>query len=367
MNGRVYDARLGRFLSPDPYVQAPDYSQSFNRYSYGWNNPLKYTDPDGEWVWLAPVIVGAIIGGYSGYKIGKSKGATGWGMAGYIFGGAAIGGIAGYTGFSLFNSGMAAGTAAGMGGISAGFNAGMLSGMVSGTITGGGMTALGGGSFIDVLNGATIGAWMGGVAGGFSGAIAGGFHNMNDQLNFWGTRLTKNISNVLASADNITYWGPNNGWLPWVTVRATNLMIAVAVREGMSQAAGYIFKGALIMSSVMTIGSTAAVVGAIGRAGVNLGTRGALTALRAGKTMSKAYSHAGVRSYVQLNQKLNLYNQGAIKSISKLTYSNRSIGWQRWIVRNNLHKGLRNVYNTNYEFFGTAQLKNMIEILTLGF
>jgi hypothetical protein len=46
MNGRVYDARLGRFLSPDPYVQSP-FSQSFNRYSYVVNNPLKYIDPDG--------------------------------------------------------------------------------------------------------------------------------------------------------------------------------------------------------------------------------------------------------------------------------------------------------------------------------
>jgi RHS repeat-associated protein len=29
MNGRMYDPRLGRFLSPDPFVQAPDNSQSF--------------------------------------------------------------------------------------------------------------------------------------------------------------------------------------------------------------------------------------------------------------------------------------------------------------------------------------------------
>jgi len=48
MNARLYDPALGRFLSPDPYVQAPGFSQSFNRYSYCVNNPLKYTDPDGE-------------------------------------------------------------------------------------------------------------------------------------------------------------------------------------------------------------------------------------------------------------------------------------------------------------------------------
>lgn len=31
MNGRMYDPLLGRFLSPDNYVQMPDYSQNFNR------------------------------------------------------------------------------------------------------------------------------------------------------------------------------------------------------------------------------------------------------------------------------------------------------------------------------------------------
>lgn len=48
MNGRLYDPYLARFLSPDNYVQLPDFSQSFNRYSYCLNNPLKYTDPSGE-------------------------------------------------------------------------------------------------------------------------------------------------------------------------------------------------------------------------------------------------------------------------------------------------------------------------------
>ena len=47
-NGRLYDPVLGRFLSPDNYVQMPDNSQNFNRYSYCLNNPLKYTDPSGN-------------------------------------------------------------------------------------------------------------------------------------------------------------------------------------------------------------------------------------------------------------------------------------------------------------------------------
>jgi RHS repeat-associated protein len=47
MNGRAYDPWLGRFLSPDPFVQSPGNSQSYNRYSYCLNNPLKYVDPSG--------------------------------------------------------------------------------------------------------------------------------------------------------------------------------------------------------------------------------------------------------------------------------------------------------------------------------
>jgi RHS repeat-associated protein len=49
MNGRLFDPVVGRFLSPDNYVQAPSFTQSFNRYGYCMNNPLRYTDPDGEW------------------------------------------------------------------------------------------------------------------------------------------------------------------------------------------------------------------------------------------------------------------------------------------------------------------------------
>lgn len=62
MNARLYDPLLGRFLSPDPYVQAPEHSQSFNRYSYCMNNPLKYNDQSGELFGIDDLLIGAAIG-----------------------------------------------------------------------------------------------------------------------------------------------------------------------------------------------------------------------------------------------------------------------------------------------------------------
>ena len=47
MNGRVFDPRLGRFISADPYVTLPFDGQGLNRYAYALNNPLAFTDPSG--------------------------------------------------------------------------------------------------------------------------------------------------------------------------------------------------------------------------------------------------------------------------------------------------------------------------------
>ena len=66
MNGRLYDPVLGRFFSPDNYVQMPDNSQNFNRYSYCLNNPLKYADPSGDVFvlddFIAITAMGAMMG-----------------------------------------------------------------------------------------------------------------------------------------------------------------------------------------------------------------------------------------------------------------------------------------------------------------
>jgi len=72
MNARMYDPALCRFLSPDPHVQMPDFSQSLNRYSYCLNNPLKYKDENGE------LFLGFISGFFRGIFQGKNPFKTGF-------------------------------------------------------------------------------------------------------------------------------------------------------------------------------------------------------------------------------------------------------------------------------------------------
>ena len=69
MDGRMYDPVLGRFLSPDPVLQFPNYTQGLNPYSYALNNPLRFVDPNGYSLvgqllaLTASTIVGIVSGG----------------------------------------------------------------------------------------------------------------------------------------------------------------------------------------------------------------------------------------------------------------------------------------------------------------
>ncbi|MFV0267430.1 MAG: RHS repeat domain-containing protein [Draconibacterium sp.] len=158
-NGRLYDPAVGRFLSPDNYVQMPDFSQNFNRYSYCLNNPLVYVDPSGEIAWFVPIIIGAVVGGTSGAVMAGKAGAQGfWEWAGYIGGGALIGGMSG---------GAASGVSALGGGA-------MLAGAAAGAVGGSGFSGMATGwNGQAMLNGALIGAAAGFIGGGVASAIGG--------------------------------------------------------------------------------------------------------------------------------------------------------------------------------------------------
>ncbi len=48
MNARYYMPEIGRFISADSIVPEPQNPQSYNRYSYSYNNPVNYTDSSGH-------------------------------------------------------------------------------------------------------------------------------------------------------------------------------------------------------------------------------------------------------------------------------------------------------------------------------
>lgn len=165
MNGRVYDPFVSRFLSPDSYIQAPDFSQSFNRYAYVWNNPMKYTDPSGEFI-IEAMIIGAFINTATQLLSGNVNSAGDFflsagigalsGLAGGVAGQAAAGavGIAGTTGGAIANGAIV----------------GAASGSAGGFVGGAGNAWVGGANFIDGL-GAGI---KSGVTGAVGGAVIGG-------------------------------------------------------------------------------------------------------------------------------------------------------------------------------------------------
>lgn len=68
MQARYYDPVIGRFMAGDPVGFQLDNPTSFNRYSYGNNNPHKYVDPDGRYGLLALALGGAGVLFYSDYS-----------------------------------------------------------------------------------------------------------------------------------------------------------------------------------------------------------------------------------------------------------------------------------------------------------
>ena len=210
MNGRIYDPLIGRFMSADPYIQAPDDLQSHNRYAYVMNNPLNLTDPSGfNWLskawkkawkspifkavlgivvavvapyaltWLAPTLFAAsslplalATGALSGFaSTGTLKGAlTGAFTAGIMFG---VGTISA----DLTKAGVGGFTDGGIGKIALHAGAGCLSSVAGGGECKSGAISGGFGEFghnIDVGPGAVVGTIKSAMMGGVGSKLAGG-------------------------------------------------------------------------------------------------------------------------------------------------------------------------------------------------
>jgi len=178
MNARMYDAKLGRFLSPDTFVQFPYSTQGMNRYTYVNNNPISYTDPSGHF------IKGLLRGALRFFqKYGRLIMTV---VFAYI-----TGGIVG--GFPIFGeSAIFQGAAGGFGGGFAG--TGTLDGALNGALSGALFAGVGdifGHSSADLSSGAFAGKVIahGIVGGGMAKLQGGAFKN-----GFFSAAFTQSLS-----------------------------------------------------------------------------------------------------------------------------------------------------------------------------
>jgi hypothetical protein len=147
-------------------VQAPDFTQNLNRYSYGLNNPLKYNDPSGKFIFLA-----ALAGGIINWIANGAE--FNWKGLG-SFANGAISGFAGGAGGAW--SSTASQALGALPGALAGGISGALAGGLSGGLVSGLYNTLSGGDF---SKGFWAGAKSGAISGGLSGAMSGGINGYN--------------------------------------------------------------------------------------------------------------------------------------------------------------------------------------------
>jgi RHS repeat-associated protein len=188
MNGRLYDPVVGRMFSPDPYVADNTNSQAYNRYSYAMNNPLKYTDPDGNFVITAGMVAIALTSAYLGgiaadYRGGNFMAAFSISLISGLAGGV-IGSVVGNA-ISLGNACAAGAISGTISGAAGGFSGRFFTSLYEGNNFG--TAALHG------LKGATVGAVFGGITGG----LMGGLKNVENHKYFW-TGETKPVSYMVA-------------------------------------------------------------------------------------------------------------------------------------------------------------------------
>ena len=144
LNSRYYDPSIGRFINADDigYIQ-PEQINGLNLFAYCYNNPVMYTDPEGNMPnWLKWLIGGIVIVGLA---------------VATVFTGGAAGGVAGFIVAGAFKGAVI----------------GAVSGaLVSGTIGGITSAIAGDGFWSGFANGAADGFMSGAIIGGVTGAIS---------------------------------------------------------------------------------------------------------------------------------------------------------------------------------------------------
>lgn len=197
MNGRVYDAQTGMFLSADP-VEPGVGSQALNRFAYALNNPFRYTDPTGYWSW-GRAALGAVVGFVTG--------GPGGAVAGFVLGGHDE--TREWIQQNWREVAVAA-VAVGITVASGGTLGPVLAGMAAGAASGGLHAALYGGSFDDVLAGAVKGGVVGAISGaafyGVGEAFSGAAGSIGSPDSVGAILAHGTVGGTMSAADGGDFW-----------------------------------------------------------------------------------------------------------------------------------------------------------------
>jgi RHS repeat-associated protein len=183
---RTYNPFLGRWFQTDPQ------NQFINPYIYCGNNPVMFVDPDGEFAWFMPFVMGAMFNMqatiFSAAMTGSDLSLGQLGLSGLIGG---ISGVAGAWAGGAVSSAIASNMS-----IGSGFVGGAISGAAGGAaagFVGGSLNAWSHGvSFGDGLSAGLKGGLIGGLTGGAIGGVSGGVRAVKNGYRFWnGTAINE--------------------------------------------------------------------------------------------------------------------------------------------------------------------------------
>lgn len=196
--GRLYDPVIARFFSPDNFVQAPEFTQSYNRYSYCLNNPLQYTDPSGEIFIAAAFAIGTLTNVFFQMITGNINSASDFLSSAFIGGFAGvISGIAGNAALSSLC----------VGGFIGGAASGAVSGAAAGAITGFGNAFLSSHDLGMSIGYGFLGGAMGALSGGLVGGLVQGLSDYRNGFNFWnGSGFIEQELGIAAPEDKMLYY-----------------------------------------------------------------------------------------------------------------------------------------------------------------
>ncbi len=243
MNGRLYDAELGRILSTDPAVQEPYNSQNYNRYTYVLNNPVSYTDPSGYFFKKIFKKIKKLF-----KKVGRALKKVGkWIKENWRTIVAIVIAVVAFYAF-VGIVGVGGGTLAVKGGV-------IVNSAIAGAVAGGANAAINGGSLSDILRGAVVGGLQAALAAGIGGSLGA------DPTVFQQARAIA-AHGVVGGASNVAMGGKfGDGFLSAaVTKSATFLKITSAIAGAIDKVTGI---GDLASQAVAAgvIGGTASAVG----------------------------------------------------------------------------------------------------------